>query len=208
MNMKKTYITTMPDHVGSFLQASRCIAQLGLNITRVSYNKAIDVHTLFLEAEGSEEGLALATEKLQEIGYLQADEQRGQVILVEFQLLDVPGAVTNLVELIGSYGFNISYMSSQSDGSGRQPIKMGLFVESSEQFSEFLNAASRMCPVRVLNYDKTEKILDNSVFYVSFAADLAARMDLGSVSRSDLVLNANRIMQMLDERNEPFHKTF
>lgn len=208
MNMKKTYITTMPDHVGAFLRASRCIAQLGLNITRVSYNKAIDVHTLFIEAEGDEAGLDLATEKLREIGYLQGHEQTGQVILVEFKLLDVPGAVTNMVELIGNYGFNISYMSSQTDGSGYQPFKMGLFVESSDKFADFLAAASRMCPVRVLNYDKTEKILDNSVFYVSFAADLAARMDLGSVSRADLVLNANRIMQMLDERNEPFHKTF
>ena len=33
--MKKTYVTTMPDHVGAFLKASRCMAALGLNITRV-----------------------------------------------------------------------------------------------------------------------------------------------------------------------------
>ena len=46
--MKKTYVTTMPDHVGAFLKASRCMAALGLNITRVSYNKAIDIHTLFV----------------------------------------------------------------------------------------------------------------------------------------------------------------
>ena len=46
--MKKTYITTMPDHVGAFLKASRCIAALGINITRVSYNKAVDMHTLFI----------------------------------------------------------------------------------------------------------------------------------------------------------------
>lgn len=206
--MKKTFITTMPDHVGAFLKASRCIAALGLNITRVSYNKAIDVHTLFIEAEGDEAGLALATEQLHDIGYLQTDEQTGQVILLECRLLDTPGAITNMVELIGSYGFNISYMSTQADGSGYQPLKIGIFVEDSNKFSDFLTAASRMCPVRVLNYDKAEKILDNSVFYVSFATDLAARMDLGSVSRSDLVVNANRIMQMLDERGEAFHKTF
>ena len=66
--MKKTYITTMPDHVGAFLRASRCIAALGINITRVSYNKAVDMHTLFIEAEGSPEQLAQATERLREIG--------------------------------------------------------------------------------------------------------------------------------------------
>ena len=36
--MKKTYITTMPDHIGAFLKASECFASLGINITRVSYN--------------------------------------------------------------------------------------------------------------------------------------------------------------------------
>lgn len=206
--MKKTYITTMPDHVGAFLRASRCIAQLGLNITRVSYNKAIDVHTLFIEAEGSEAELALATQQLREIGYLQGGGQTGQVILVECKLPDAPGTITDMVELIGRYGFNISYMSSQADGSGYQPFKLGLLVEDSERFAEFLTAAARLCPVRVLNYDRTEKILDNSVFYVSFATELAARMGLDAASRSDLVFNANRIMQMLDERSEPFHRTF
>ena len=44
--MKKTYVTTMPDNVGAFLRASRRIAALGINITRVSYDKAVDLHTL------------------------------------------------------------------------------------------------------------------------------------------------------------------
>lgn len=206
--MKKTYITTMPDHVGAFLRASRCLARLGLNITRVSYNKAIDVHTLFIEAEGSEADLALATRQLEEIGYLQSSGQTGQVILVEFTLPDAPGAVSGVAALIGQYGFNISYMSSQADGSGYQPFKMGLFVEDSGQFAAFLTAAARICPVRVLNYDRTERVLDNSVFYISFATELAERMGLDADSRGDLAVNANRIMQMLDERSEPFHRTF
>lgn len=56
--MKKTYVTTMPDHIGAFLKASRCFASLGINITRVSYNKAIDSHTLFIDAEGTAAQLA------------------------------------------------------------------------------------------------------------------------------------------------------
>ena len=70
--MKKTFVTTMPDHVGAFLKASRAMAELDLNITRVSYNKAIDTHTLFIEAEGEESALKQAKEKLQQIGYLPA----------------------------------------------------------------------------------------------------------------------------------------
>ena len=205
--MKKTYVTTMPDHVGAFLKASRSMAALGLNITRVSYNKAVDTHTLFIEAEGEPERLDLATEELRKIGYLQSGGERS-VLLVEFKLRDVPGGVSGVLELIAQYNFNISYLSSQENGTGWQSFKMGLFVEQPEQFSRFLHAASRLCSVRVIDYDKTEKILDNSIFYISFASELAERLDLGEESRTDLIINANRIMQMLDERNEPFHKTF
>ena len=60
--MKKTYITSMPDHIGAFLKASECFAELNINITRVSYNKAIDSHTLFIDAEGNEEKLKQAME--------------------------------------------------------------------------------------------------------------------------------------------------
>ncbi len=62
--MKKTYITTMPDQIGAFLKASECFASLGVNITRVSYNKAIDSHTLFIDADGGEEQLAEADREL------------------------------------------------------------------------------------------------------------------------------------------------
>ena len=72
--MKKTYITTMPDHIGAFLKASECFASLGVNITRVSYNKAVDSHTLFLDAEGAPEKLLEADRELEKIGYLRTDK--------------------------------------------------------------------------------------------------------------------------------------
>ena len=58
--MKKTFITTMPDQIGAFLRASECFAALGVNITRVSYNKAVDSHALFIDVEGSPEQLQKA----------------------------------------------------------------------------------------------------------------------------------------------------
>ena len=48
--MKKTYATSMPNHIGSFLKASKCFAALGINITRVSYDKAVDSHTMLFRA--------------------------------------------------------------------------------------------------------------------------------------------------------------
>ena len=62
--MKKTYVTKMPNHIGAFLKASKCFAELGINITRVSYNKAVDSHTLFIEVDGEEKQLEMANEKI------------------------------------------------------------------------------------------------------------------------------------------------
>lgn len=50
----------MPNHIGAFLKASRCFAANGVNITRVSYNKAVDSHMLFIDAEGTAQKLMVA----------------------------------------------------------------------------------------------------------------------------------------------------
>ena len=98
--MKKTYITTMPNHIGAFLRASECFAELGVNITRVSYNKAVDSHTLFIDAEGTEAQLKAADERLERIGYLKSEAQDRSIALLEFRLKDVPGSVTAVLRLI------------------------------------------------------------------------------------------------------------
>ena len=64
--MKKTYATSMPNHIGAFLKASKCFAALGINITRVSYDKSVDSHMLFLDVEGTEEQIRKAI--LQRLG--------------------------------------------------------------------------------------------------------------------------------------------
>lgn len=48
MTVKKTFATLMPDKAGAFLEAAKVFSSLGLNITRVSYNKAVDTHMLFV----------------------------------------------------------------------------------------------------------------------------------------------------------------
>ncbi|UKI38450.1 MAG: hypothetical protein L6V93_11340 [Clostridiales bacterium] len=82
----------MPNHIGAFLKASRCFAANDVNITRVSYNKAVDSHMLFIDAEGTKENLKSAGDELEKIGYLQCEENGKNVILLEFKLCDVPGA--------------------------------------------------------------------------------------------------------------------
>ena len=68
--MRKTYVTKMPNHIGAFLKASKCFSELGINITRVSLNKAVDSHTLFIEVDADEKQFEKANEKLKEIAKL------------------------------------------------------------------------------------------------------------------------------------------
>ena len=170
--MKKTYVTTVPNHIGAFLSASRLLAALDVNITRVSYNKAVDSHTIFIEAEGSRQQLAQADEQLAAIGYLRSGGAEKSVVLLEFQLRDVPGGVTDILACIERFGFNISYLSSQENGTDYQLFKMGLFVEDPARIHAFLREARALCPVRVIDYDRAEKTFDNSIFYDSFVSGL------------------------------------
>lgn len=206
--MKKTFITKMPDHIGAFLKASRCLAELGINITRVSYNKAIDSHTLFIDAEGTGEQLETATAQLTEIGYLQPDKNESGIVLLEFMLKDIPGSVTDILALIDEFDFNISYISSQENGTDHQLFKMGLFVDDAGKITDFLSRAEKMCRVRIIDYNHTEKFYDNSIFYNSFVSEIARNMNLDPETKDRLLINTNLAMQTLDEQGMSPYRTF
>ncbi|MCR5824410.1 MAG: MBL fold metallo-hydrolase [Lachnospiraceae bacterium] len=206
--MKKMYITTMPNHIGAFLKASECFAALGINITRVSYNKAVDSHTLFIDAEGEKEQLEKADRELEKIGYLQSDQNEQSIVLLEFMLKDVAGSVTDVLRLITHHQLNISYMSSQENGTDYQAFKMGLFVDNEEKMKGFLKEAQEICPVRVLDYNRSERVFDNSIFYQSFVSGLMRQTELPEECRDTLLVNSNLIMQMLDEKGQSPYKTF
>ncbi len=198
----------MPDHIGAFLKAGHCFASLGMNITRVSYNKAVDSHTLFIDAEGSADQHAMASRELAQIGYLQNDKANKSVVLLEFCLPDVPGSVVPVLELINTFRFNISYISSQENGTDHQQFKMGLFVDDPNKIKEFLRAARELCVVRVIDYNHSEKVFDNSIFYNSFVSGIADTLQLSEQAQRDLLVNANLAMQMLDEQGLSPYKTF
>ncbi len=206
--MKKTYITSMPDHIGAFLKASECFAALDINITRVSYSKAVDSHMLFIDAEGDEEQLKKADTELEKIGYLETVKEGKSIVLLEFMLRDVPGSVTQVLRLIHRYQLNISYISSQENDSAYQAFKMGLFVYNEQKLEDFLKEAREICPVRVLDYNRSERVFDNSIFYQSFVSGLTDMNRLSDESRDALFVNSNIVMQLLDEKGLSPFKTF
>ena len=206
--MKKTYATSMPNHIGAFLKASKCFAALGINITRVSYDKSVDSHMLFLDVEGTEEQIRKADAELEEIGYLQNNAGDSSIVLIEFCLEDVPGSVTAVLELINAFNFNISYINSQENGTDFQYFKMGLYVEEPGRITEFLDQAEQLCKVRVIDYNSSERAYDNSIFYSAYVRGLSRMMDLNDVQKQGLMVSANLAMQILDEQGLSPYRTF
>ena len=206
--MKKTYITSMPNHIGAFLKASKCFSALGVNITRVSYNKAVDSHTLFIDAEGTQEQLEKADAELEKIGYLQSNANKTSVVLIECCLKDTPGSVTGVLELIENFNFNISYISSQENGTDYQLFKMGLYVEDFDKIADFLKEAEKLCKVRVIDYNRSEKVYDNSIFYNTYVMGLSQTMGLSEDISQELLVHVNLAMQTLDEQGLSPYRTF
>ncbi len=206
--MKKTFITTMPDHSGAFLKASQCFYTLGLNIVRVSYNKAVDTHTLFIEVEGDEDLLKKASLELEKIGYIAKINTQSNVILIDVKLDDTMGDLVKMLSLINEYNFNISYIDTHEKEHGVQNFRLALFIDNVDKFSSFFSKAKELFPIEIVEYDQAKTNYDNSIFYHSFVDNIAKNAKLDDELKGRLAVNVNKIMQNLDEKNVHPKDTF
>ncbi len=205
--MKMTFTAALPDQEGVFEKAAQVIAAAGGNITRASYNRAIDNHTLFIEIEGTEIQIEQAKNGLESLGYLGFQSPKG-VALLEFKIKDEPGALLPILRQVRKFGFNISYVNFHGDGGEFQRFRMGVLVEDQEALSQFIRRVSAMCEVRAVEYDKSCKTLDNTVFYLSFASDIAEKYAFSDEQKKQLIINANLIMQVLEDKGVSPYRTF
>lgn len=204
--MKKTFITKMPDQAGALLKASQIITAHHGNIDRISYNKTVDVHTLFLDVSAEEHALQLILQELTEIGYFHEDDKA--VILIELRLHDVPGILQAILEILAKYAINISYISSTPENADYQRFRLGLFIENTNTLKQSLQEISQLCHVQTIDYTVTEKQLDSTVFYLRFATEMRKILSLSQSETSELIINSNKIMHILESQNEVPQKTF
>ncbi len=198
----------MPDKAGAFLVASRIISSYGGNIVRVNYNKAVDTHTLFIEVSADEAQHKAIERDLKDSGYLSDAADKGRILMIVLTLTDKPGAVTPILDILVKHNVNISYMSSQENGTGIQHFKMGLFLEDPGEMTRLIEEISQVCEIRILNYEVTDRLLDGTVFYVSFANEMRDILKLSQERTNEVLICANRLMQQMDEQGKPVLQTF
>ncbi len=206
--MIKTYIMTMADRAGAFLEASRIIGNLGGNICRINYNKAVDMHILFLDVDAHPEIHADIFAQLNQMGYLSPERLEQQIIVMEMKMSDAPGELTAVLEVINRHEVNINYMNARADNSGYQRFRMGLLVEEPALTKVLLDEIAQICAVKIMDYNVTEKALDGTVFYISFAQEMAELIGLTQKTVNHFLIDANNIMQFLDKKGELPQKTF
>ena len=206
--MRKTYITNMPDQAGAFLTASKVIAECGGNIVRVNYNRAVDTHTLLIEVEATEEQLERISVRLKEVEYLVDDPGMRQIILIELVLPDRPGSLLPTLEVIKNHEVNIPYINSQENGTPYQNFKMGLLVENTAEIKGLLDDLSQICEVRVLDYEATDRLLDSTIYYVTFANHMRELLDLSQDETNGALVGASKAMQVVDKRDESPEEVF
>ena len=206
--MRKTYITKMPDKAGAFLKASQIISNYGGNIVRVNYNKAIDLHTLFIEVSASKEAHTKIQTELEKNNYLFDSSENQKILMIVLKLTDKPGSVTPVLEILKKHNVNISYMSSQENGTQFQYFKMGLLIENTQEMTYIIEEISKICEISILDYKVTDRLLDGTVFYVSFANEMRKILNLNQEKTNEVLVHANSLMQILDEQKKSPLKTF
>ncbi|MDO5845287.1 MAG: hypothetical protein Q4Q04_00020 [Methanocorpusculum sp.] len=206
--MKASFVLEMPDEPRTFLTACRITAEAGVSISRVSYNKAIDIHTIFIDTEGTEEQIQAVSKRFLDCGYMPEKRTRVETLLLECSLPDKPGACIPVLEAIGSQNISISYASSHTKPEGRAVLKLGLLIENPEDVDACVKELSALSDVRILNYNTIDHPLDNTIFYLSFANAISKWHPLTRAQADALVADANRILQGLEGKQKDPQTTF
>ncbi len=205
---RKTYVTSVPDKTGAFLLASKIIAKHNGNIVRVSYNKAVDLHTIFIDVEATEEELSEISEELGNVGYINDKISEIRVVVVNIKIPDEPGAVLPILKILDRYGINISYMNSSTTNSEYQNFKMGLLIENPKIIKMLLDDISEVYQIDITDYDDSETNLDNTIFYIRLANEMQILLKLSNETTMEFISESNRIMQRLQDKGENPNKVF
>lgn len=205
---RKSYVINLPDKTGAFLLASKIIAKYNGNIVRVSYNKAVDLHTLFIDIVASEENLVEIGEELESVGYLTNKISEINVIVVEIKIPEMPGAMLPVLKILDRYDINISYMNSSTNDTQYQNFKMGLLIENPKIIKMLLDDISELYHIDILDYKDSEKNLDNTIFYIRLANEMQKLLSLNTEKTMEFISESNRILQMLQDKGENPYKVF
>lgn len=197
--MNRIFTTRTPDKPGAFMRACKVIMGHSGNITRVSYNKGIN---LFIEVNATEDQLNAIDKELADISYVDDVPPEPTVLVMNVRITDVPGALYPVLKVIDKYNVNISYLNSSADMKGYQDFNIGMVVENPGVSRKILDEVAELYALDVQDYNGNDRELDNTVFYIRLANGIQKlfRFDDGKVMQ--FIAEASKVSAALTERGE------
>lgn len=169
---KYSFIAKMPNDPGALHTAAAVITREQGNINRVQFDQRIDPHTVFFEVTCPEASYARIEQGLAALGFLQNALRPLYILKFSLHLPHEPGALCALLDHTTSSRANIS--SIDFDDRGRHPdqVTITLSVEDHTAAERLLDALKSRYPIEILEYDRTGKKLDDTVFYLRLAQQI------------------------------------
>ena len=154
----------MPDTPGSLYRAAQIIKLYDGNINRIQFDRRIDPGTVFYEVTATEEGYAGITRDLAAIGYLQTSLKPLDFLKFTVDMPHMSGALHEFLNYTTSAGANIAFIDFDDKGRHPNRLTVSLNCEQSAAVENLLDQFKSRYRLEILEYDKTRKNLDDTVF--------------------------------------------
>jgi glyoxylase-like metal-dependent hydrolase (beta-lactamase superfamily II) len=198
---KFSFIAHMPDAPGSLHRAAEIIKEYDGNINRIQFDRRIDPGTVFYEVTATDESYRKITGKLAEIGYLQSSIKPLDFLKFCVYLPHQPGALYEFLSYTTSAGANIALIDFDDKGRHPHRLTVSLNLEQSMVIDQLLDQLKSRYRLEIIEYDKTGRHLDDTVFYVRYAQEVR---DIIGESEETFLLSfladTNHIVQELMDR--------
>lgn len=199
----------MPDQPGALHRAAEIIKRYNGNINRLQFDRRIDPGTVFYEVTATDDAYAAITRDLAAIGYLQTSIKPLDFLKFTVEMPHKPGALDEFLTYITSAGANIAFIDFDDRSRHPHRLTVSLNCEQSAAVEKLLDQLKSRYRLEILEYDKTGRHLDDTVFYVRFAQ--AVRELIGD-SEDEFLLSfladTNHMAQELMDRGCNPHQAF
>jgi glyoxylase-like metal-dependent hydrolase (beta-lactamase superfamily II) len=199
----------MPDTPGSLHRAAEIIKKYEGNINRIQFDRRIDPGTVFYEVTASDSSYEKITGELASIGYLQTSLKPLDFLKFCVSLPNRPGALYEFLNYTTAAGANIALIDFDDKGRHPDRLTVSLNLEQSAIVERLLDTLKSLYRLEIIEYDKTGKHLDDTVFYVRYAQ--AVRNLIGESEDAFLLSflgETNHIAQELMDRGCNPHQVF
>ncbi|MFA7166656.1 MAG: MBL fold metallo-hydrolase [Desulfoplanes sp.] len=191
-------ITQMPDEPGAFLKAAQIMRRYGANMSRISYDRAMDAHTFFMDITCEEGRAGIIKKELEAIGYLEKDLPRISILAIAAYVPDRSGELFDFLHILDQWKANITSIDFDNSGRHRDKVSMRLNIAGQADTDELLKTLQLKYRLDILEYDATGDGLDDTVFYIRFAQRLRRITGIDAEDLlSSLLAGTNHIAQEL-----------